>query len=258
MKIKIAIPILIIGSLVPLLAQSFETIDVYGGASSITITSTDFNNFHISDWERYGLGTHEGRVAVPLGDNDIAGQNFNFLIGASSPLISRVDLLGEAHVRLGDVSYNAFFLGANLNILNNDRFKFSFTPKLGYIMSTANFGNIEVLPSKMPPVILSEGTFYEGDTLSMDLTGLGAQIALTATLFINETIGITAQVGQGISFIEDPKIVVNSSIGGKTEIPMESPGVVKDDFSSTQAGLDPEASTNGLIFQFGLVYKMPI
>ena len=53
-------------------AQLFEDYTVYGGLSGVNITTSDFTNFHVSDWEQFGLDALEGRVAVPLGDNDIA------------------------------------------------------------------------------------------------------------------------------------------------------------------------------------------
>ncbi len=54
------------------------SIKVYGGVQFNGTSSTDFENFDISDWERFGLvsqnsSSAEGRVRVPLGDVDASG-----------------------------------------------------------------------------------------------------------------------------------------------------------------------------------------
>ena len=46
-----------------------EKLTVYGGVSILPVKTVDFEDFHISDWENYGLGSSEGRVVVPLEAN---------------------------------------------------------------------------------------------------------------------------------------------------------------------------------------------
>lgn len=232
-------------------SQSFEKFDTYFGISSTNVSTTDFKNFHISDWEAYGLGSGEGRVAVPLGDNDIAGQNLSILVGGISPLYSRIDAIVEGHVGLGSISYIAGFAGINLKLINGESFKLGITPKFGYTSVLADFGTVEVLPGKTPPVILSEGKFNVGDKLSMDLSGLGINIGATASLHITKSIGIIVSAGYQLSFAGDPKIKA-----GEINIPMDSDGVVKNDFSSSQAGLNPTASVSGISFQAGIIYGL--
>ena len=234
-------------------AQSFDNFDVYGGISSVTVSTSDFTNFHISDHESYGLGAIEGRVAVPLGDNDIAGQNMSILLGATSPISSRIDALLEVQVGFGDVSYGAAFTGLNLKLINGNKFRLGFTPKVGVVSSLANFGVIEVLPDKTPPVILPEGTFNEGDSLSMDISGIGINLGMTPSFFLTETLGLTAFVGYQISLTDEPIIKA-----GDVEIPMDAAGVVKTDMSATQAGISPEANVSGITFQVGIVYNIKL
>jgi len=231
-------------------AQSY---DVYGGISSVTVSTSDFTNFHISDHQDWGLGASEGRVAVPLGDNDIAGQNMSILLGATSPISSRIDALLEAQVGFGDVSYAAAFTGINLKLINGSKFSLGFTPKAGVVSCLANFGVVEVLPGKTPPVILPEGTFNEGDSLSMDISGIGINVGVTPSLSLTETLGLTAFVGYQISLTDEPIIKA-----GDVDIPMDAVGVVKTDMSATQAGINPEATTSGITFQIGVVYNLKL
>jgi len=234
-------------------AQSFENFDLYGGISSVTVSTSDFTNFHISDHQDWGLGASEGRVAVPLGDNDIAGQNMSILLGATSPISSRIDALLEAQVGFGDVSYAAAFTGINLKLINGSKFSLGFTPKAGVVSCLANFGVVEVLPGKTPPVILPEGTFNEGDSLSMDISGIGINVGVTPSLSLTETLGLTAFVGYQISLTDEPIIKA-----GDVDIPMDAVGVVKTDMSATQAGINPEATTSGITFQIGVVYNLKL
>ena len=203
-------------------AQLFEDYTVYGGLSGVNITTSDFTNFHVSDWQTWGLEESEGRVADPLGDNDIAGPNLNVLVGAYSPLLNRLDGFAEAQVGVGDVSYVAVFLGVDFKFMDGASYSLGLTPKFGYSSAQADFGSIELLPGKTPPVELSEGTFNVGDSLTMDMSGAALGIGLTPRIQLTDAIGITSFIGFQQSITSDPAIKA-----GDIEIPMSSSGVVK-------------------------------
>ncbi len=230
-----------------------QEITYYGGLNMNTISTQDFNNFHISDWETYGLGTStsEGRVSIPLGDRDVAGENPGILLGATTPIGSGLNAIGEIQYGLGNVTYIGLFTGVSYALIDGS-FSLGITPKLGYISATADFGAIELIDGYTPPVIIPEGTFTNGDSLSMDMSGFAIQVGLTPSFQVSDQIGIFGQIGYGMSFVSDPVIKVNDEI----EIPLTATGVVKDDFSGTQAGLNPEAGTSGLYFQMGISYKL--
>ena len=234
-------------------AQKFEDFTLYGGLSGVNVTTSDFSNFHVSDWERFGLDATEGRVAVPLGDNDIAGPNLNILVGAYSPLLNKLDGFAEAQVGVGDVSYVAVFLGVDFKFLDGESFSLGLTPKFGYTSAQADFGAIELLPGKTPPVVLSEGTFNVGDSLTMDMSGAALGIGITPRVQLTNEIGLTSFVGFQQSITSDPALKA-----GDLEIPMSSNGVVKPDGSSNQAGLDPSANSTGFIWQFGITYDISL
>lgn len=249
--------VLVLGS--NLFAQDLDpkTMTYYGGISMNSITTSEFENFHISDWQSYGLLSEnpyssEGRVSIPLGDKDPAGSNLSFLGGVISPLSDNLNAIVEFQMGLGDVSYTGLYLGVTYNLINGKSFKLGITPKAGYSMATADFGEIELISGYTPPVIITEGTFTNGDKLTMDMSGVGVQIGITPSIKINDQIGILVQAGYELSFASDPVIMVNDDI----EIPMTATGVVKDNLSGTQAGINPSAATGGVFFQFGISYKL--
>ena len=249
--------VLVLGS--NLFAQDLDpkTMTYYGGISMNSITTSEFKNFHISDWQSYGLlsensSSSEGRVSIALGDKDPAGSNLSFLGGVISPLSDNLNAFVEFQMGLGDVSYTGLYLGVTYNLINGKSFKLGITPKAGYSMATADFGEIELISGYTPPVIITEGTFTNGDKLTMDMSGVGVQIGITPSIKINDQIGILVQAGYELSFASDPVIMVNDDI----EIPMTATGVVKDNLSGTQAGINPSAATGGVFFQFGISYKL--
>ncbi|RKZ91384.1 MAG: hypothetical protein DRR19_07340 [Candidatus Parabeggiatoa sp. nov. 1] len=97
------------------------------------------------------------------------------------------------------------------------------------------------------PVILREGTFHVGDDISADLSGFGLQLALTSSYQLTDSLGIGAQMGYTLSFLEDMEVVA-----GEVTLESNSPALVKPDGGNTQAGIDPEADVSGLFFFMGL------
>ena len=201
--------VLVLGS--NLFAQGLDpkAMTYYGGISINSITTSEFQNFHLSDWEDYGLGGSEGRVSIPLGDKDPAGTNLSFLGGGISPLSDNLNAIVEFQIGLGNISYTALYVGVTYNLINGESFKLGITPKAGYTLATADFGEIELISGYTPPVIIPEGTFTNGDKLTMDMTGVGVQIGITPSIKINDQIGILVQAGYELSFASDPVIMVN-------------------------------------------------
>ncbi len=238
-------------------AYSFSQ-SVYGGINMMQFQTSDFENFHISDWEEYGLLSEdpyslEGRVAIPLGDNDIAGEKYGFFLGLSSPVNNLVDAIVEGQGTINkNMQYYALYAGANVKLLNTKMLKFGIAPKLGYTFGLADFGTVKQVSGYTDPVILSEGTFFEGDSISMEFKGFGAQINVIPEIIFPGGFGLYGQFGYQISFAMDPIIKVGDDI----ELSMESDALVKDDYSSTQAGISPLAGAGGYFVQIGIKFNL--
>jgi hypothetical protein len=244
--------------MITLLASFALGQSIYGGINTMQFQTADFVNFHISDWEQYGLLSEdpyslEGRVAIPLGNNDISGENFGLFLGLSSPVNNMIDALIEGQVTINKkMQYYGIYAGGNVKILNTKLLKFGIAPKIGYAFGFADFGTVKQVSGYTDPVILEEGTFYEGDSISMEFTGIGAQIALVPEISLPGGLGLFGQFGYQLSFAKDPII----KVGEETELSMESAALVKDDYSSTQAGISPLAAAGGYFIQVGLKFDI--
>ncbi|UCE04780.1 MAG: hypothetical protein JSW07_14290 [bacterium] len=78
-------------------------------------------------------------------------------------------------------------MGTNLNLISTKNFKLGITPKVGYLMGEVDFGEIELIADYTPPVIIEQGRFTNGDTLSMNIEGIGIQIGITPNFKITKT-----------------------------------------------------------------------
>jgi len=233
--------------------ENMENLTIYGGVNSNAIFSEDFQDFHISDWKDYGLGGNEGRVNIALADKDPEGSNLGILVGAKYMLNDRIDSFGEIQVGLGETTMIGLYAGVTYNLINGDKFKLGLTPKIGYTNGIADFGEIELIQGYVAPVIIEEGTFTNGDKLTMDISGLGAQIGVTPSFQLNDKLGLFLQAGYELSFASDPIVKVNEEI----ELKMDSEAIVKTDGSSTQAGISPAAYMGGTVIQFGITFNLP-
>jgi hypothetical protein len=247
-------------------------IKIHAGVGMSSASSTDFENFHISDHESYTvapLGGVEGRVAVNLGDKDPAGMALVATFGASYALGDALDAVLDAQYGLGDLGGVSIYTGVNWKLVNGDAFKLGLTPMVGYQMLSADFGEIEIVPGTTGPVILSQGTFSAGDALTMEMSGLAVVIGITPEFSLSDAIGIRMNVGYQLSFSADPILMA-----GDVELPMDANGVVKEvsqaEYFNTDGtvntnnaadyisnpGLAPTVSSQGLVFSLGVTYTM--
>jgi hypothetical protein len=238
-----------------------QSIKIYGGLSTYGVSTTDFQDFHISDWENYGLksvnpSSSEGRVSVPLSEKIPSAINLGIFLGGAYSLSEKLDVVGELQYGLASTQYIGVFLGIDYNLIEKEKFSLGIKPMFGYIQASANFGEIEVINSYTPPVILPEGTFNVGETLTMSMNGLGLQAALTPKYMVSEAIGIYASIGYGLSFSTNPVLTAKASTDDETgtTIPMTAKGVVKTDFSASSANISPLAKIQGLSLQLGVSY----
>ena len=156
----------------------------YLGILSSSMTASDFEDLHISDWGEYGLRSDneenvEGRVHVPLGDYDPSGPTIGGVFGARIPGYGKIDWLLEFQVATGNVADSyGLFGGPTLRLIDTGIFDLDLSPKVGYMVATADFGAIELINDYIPPVEIPEGTFTNGDSLSLDMSGPSIQLSL--------------------------------------------------------------------------------
>lgn len=229
----------------------FETgeLTYYLGAKTVPLQTRDFEDFHISDWEGFGLGSQEGRVSVPLANSE-PESSIGVTIGAMYGFTEKTDILAELTLGFGGFSTTQLLFGANYYFYVKEKLRFGYSGKVGFGRGRSNFGEIEVLPGKTPPVILSEGTFNEGDDLKIELSTTTINLGLTSQYRFNKKIGFFASAGYVFSF--GSKAVLKAN---ETEIPLNSNGIVKPNGTSAQANINPTANIQGIDLSFGVSYN---
>jgi len=223
-------------------AQSEKT--WYFGLSTLPLEITGLEDIHASDWQAYGLGSAEGRISLPLTTGETSGNHPGILVGYKYH-----NFIGEAQLAVagGSSSVAGLFGGYLFNIFDTGGLVFSIIPKVGIAAGSINFGEVQVLPGKTPPVITPEGTFNEGDSISASFAGASAQIAASATYDITSSISAQFQAGWTQSFLGDMSIA-----SGDVSLDSDSAALVKNDGTSTQAGINPSASANGIFTAFNI------
>ncbi len=232
-------------------AQNFK---LYGGVSYQGVNTDDFNDFHISDWERF-RGASEGRVNAPLSSKN-ANNSIGAHVGAQYDLGDRFGLILEGSLGFGNVSYYAVTGGINYNFISGEKFKLGISPRVGYSSASANFGEINLIDGFTAPVIITEGTFTNGDRLSVESSGIFAQVGLVPEFRVNEHFGIRAFIGYGIGFGGNTNILVETR-GEEIEIPLTSPAVLEPISDEIDAyNSNPKLNLTGLVFQLGVSYNL--
>ena len=221
----------------------------YGGLALSPFTIEGLADIHASDWQDYGLGGLEGRIALPLGKGNTSGPHWGGRLGYRLP--SAFPLLGEIGVYPGTATLLTLAIGADIHPLKTKAFSLGVTPKVGYLVGIVDLGKAQVLPGKTPPVITRAGTFNEGDAVSATMAGPFIQAGASACLRLFGPFGLRADAGYQLAFMGDFKVKA-----GNVDLDKDAPALVKPDGSATQAGVDPKAKANGLYGFVGLTYEL--
>ena len=212
---------------------------------------------HVSDWETFGTGSSEGRMALPLGE----GNSNNPLMpgikaGFSANVAPFVDLTLDFSVNFGSMMVLSVTGGADIFLVEVDNFRMGAMARIGYMMASLDAGTAQVLPGKTPPVIINDvGTFRTGDEISAELTGVITQAGLVNEFYISPDLGIRLEAGFQYAYIN--QLNITSGIGDeKIELPVDNAAVVQPELgSTTQAGIDPKGQSLGLTAGIGLVFR---
>lgn len=234
-------------------AQRYQ---VYGGLLSSGIVSEDFKDFHISDWQKYGLkilnpSSNEGRVAVKLSKEKPASQILGIGLGANYLFSDRLQTTVELQGGYSKISFGAALVGFKLDLIKSDNFALGVSPKIGYTLAKVDLGEVKLIDNYVAPVILDEGRFTNGDKLEMEIEGALGLISLVPQIKLNENFYFYGSISYQISFSDNSKLKA-----GDTEIPMKSPAVVKPDFYANPANIEPSVSLTGLNIILGVAINL--
>ncbi len=210
----------------------------------------------VSDWQRYGTGTVEGRMSLPLSESNtetpygIGGSlGSNYLIADRVGVVLRVPFAYNA---------GAYFVGVatglNFALVKNDDFSISIEPQVGYSYALLAPTQAEVLPGKTPPVITDNYTINEGDTLAGNSMGVFAEVDIVPTMAITPTFGLVAHLGYRYGLMGKPTISVNNTQKSK-EINFSDPAIVQPT-TTTPASFKGKLETSGPVVSVGAVFSL--
>jgi hypothetical protein len=217
------------------------------------INNQNMLDFHISDWQEFGLGSLEGRVSVPLSERQLSSSVF-FNIGAE--FAERVTL--DISIGFGKINFVSGMLGGNYKFIKGEKFKLGINPKIGYASVTANMGEVAVIPGKTPPVIIGDNSFTVGDKIRVQTNGFLAQVGLVPEYQVTERIGIRASIGYSYFLGGKAKVKITTSDAntGDVELVLTDRSIVKPNGTSQQYANEPKFGLTGLVFQLGVSYGL--
>ena len=212
---------------------------------------------HVSDWETYGTGSSEGRMALPLSEGEsndplMPGIKAGFAINVSPVL----DLTLDFSINFGSMMVLSVTGGPDIFLVESENYRMGAMARIGYMMASFDAGTAQVLPGKTPPVrVPGVGDFYTGDQISAELTGVVMQAGVVNEFYITPELGIRLEAGFQYAYINE--LNITSGVGeDKIELPINDAAVVEpEDGSITQAGIDPKGRSLGLTAGIGLVFR---
>lgn len=230
-------------------AVDFAHGTVYVGPAITPFNVEGLADIDASDWQNFGLGSSEGRVSIPMGSGNGGGVRIGGRLGYEVDVIG-IPALAEVGFFPGKVQVISLALGVNWKPVKGSWGFIGLSPRVGYIMGQMDFGNVHVYPGKTPPVVTPIGTFNEGDPLKASVGGPMVAATVTAGFNFTDHIGMRIDAGVQAAFLSE--LIVK---GGDVELKKDAPSLVKNDGTSTQAGLNPKASSFGPVALVGVSYR---
>lgn len=221
---------------------------IWVGPAFLPYKMTGVRDVDLSDWEYYGSGFLEGRIGLPLGKAEGTKTYVGGEIGGEFYFKPRLSALMEARLVFKNAltSQMAILVGGAFHFVQTKKFSLAIAPKIGYGSIDVDFGNTYVLPGYTPPVVLPEGTIYDGTDITAHSGGLLVEGALQGSIRFSERIGLYGRVGYMKSFMNELQV----DAGGVT-IANNSPAMVNPGAYSA-ANLKPQAAMDGFTAMFGI------
>ncbi|MEC9465947.1 MAG: hypothetical protein VX834_09190 [Myxococcota bacterium] len=262
----VALAILLVSTLLIAPAYAERTPGAFSvGFGTVPITVEGLTDVHVSDWETFGLGGAEGRIALPLSDgNTNAPMAPGIKLGYNYRLPQLVDVSFDLGIYVDNVAVLTLGFGADLYFVDQGWGRFGAMGRVGLIAASMSAGDANVLPGYASPVITSMGTINNGDTVSAQMNGLLTSAGMVAEFSLTETMSVRAETQFFYGVLSDLKITARNpnttsstdSTANNVELDVTSSAVVKTDGTGTQAGIDPSGSSTGLSTTLSLVWDL--
>lgn len=229
---------------------------LYIGVNSKSVTSTDFSDFCISDWQYYGLmsensSNQEGRILVPLNNakpkSSAVGLSFGF--DYSSKRVQRLNYLFEFQGSFSRPKVRSGAFGINFDFIQKEKFTLGITTKILFTSFNVYLGVTKFIDGYVSPVVLPNKMYGDGDILSYKLSGFTFSPGLTSRYVISDKMSILGYIGWNLGDLKSSGVLISNE-----NIDLTQPFVVKNDGTGTQAGIKPKIGIQGLNFQVNFRY----
>ncbi len=234
--------------LIPSVSLADENLKVFGGFSTVPLSISKLQDVQVSDWENFGLGGSEGRVALPLSAGNTSGMKFGVRLGALYRQSDDMDWLADLGIHFGGATALTLAVGVDYAFYRTENFRLSAVPRIGLIAGTIDLGTSSQMPGYMAPVITPQGTFADGSAISASIAGLLLGAGVAGTYNFTKSVGLRVDLGFQYGLMGGLTIKA-----GDVTLDGKAAAVTKADKSPTQAGLDPSASSLGLAGVVALV-----
>lgn len=234
----------------------------WGGALGTTVSADGFADICLSDWPSYGLGSTEGRVLLELEKANGTGPAVGLEAGCSLNLLPGLngDLVIQGAISANSATLFGGFIGASYALIDKPVFRLGLSGRIGYQFINIGLGKVKMMPGKTAPVITAIGTFYVDDEISGSIGGVAVQPGLFAEYKVSNAFWLYSNLSWNQSFMDSLEIKVSrpdsESSSKPITISQESRYLVKNDGSSTQAGIRPEGNSIGPVISIGLRFTM--
>lgn len=234
--------------------QSYSQISLEIGYYSMSKLKTkNFNDFHISDWELYGLGqnTGESRMLVPLSSKHFYKEcqsiyfAFGFDISKRFSIVFDLPIIIDQEIIGVDVNIGGIF-----NFINNESFTLGTIAKLGYANRSFKLENLKIVEGYSKPLEIGDETYLDGFTLDAAFMGMSYNVGLTSRIyFIKNFFYLHGEIGYGGGIFGDIKFE-------NIDLEIDDTRIVEPNETNNPAKLSPEIEQRGMYFSFGLGITM--
>lgn len=242
----------------PTYAQDPDTgVRLRVGLEAIPVEIRGVRDVHVSDWELYGTGETEGRVALPLSLGLQDAYRYALSMGVSAPYRYGSIITDLAVSPFGRLKYGQITGGFQIPLYTLPSLEFHVQPHLRFVRASTRIGQVKKLENKLSPVITSDGHFYVGDEISASLSGVALGVNGVGVMPISNHSTFFIELGYRAFVMSD----VSIRVGGEL-LKLNSPVVVSPvldigtGYSSNEpAEVAPKFSAGGFALSVGASFS---
>lgn len=217
------------------------------------VRSVNFEDLDLSDFSE---GGGEGRVRLPLGDQNFAYPSHGIAIGMLFGILPRVGVMGEwQYTGNTGLEVQSFNVGAVYDLVHKGYFSIAAVGKLGYTAFSADLGLVQGISGYNAPELPDLGWIHEGDYISARSRKLTCHLGIRGDRYLRSRgISLSYQIGVSGGVLGGTGLFItpgSGSGGGREKIKFRDGYLVQSDGSMNQPDQRPKLRNMGLFFSIG-------